>query len=334
MLSKLVTEFGELPVSQKMLLVAAGVGSIAMLSAGGYLVKKRIENTPPKQWRKAGELAELYVYPIKSCAPVVMQQIECADLGPQRNFLRDRIFMVTNADGKFVTARMKPKLVLVQPRFDDRYETMFLTAPGMPELRLDVRTLAAGPTEDGRAGETVRSTVWGEQVATVDCGNEVARWFSRYLLDKEDGYRLRYYPLAYTTRQKNGSDTGSLQDETSYMLFNEASVTDLNSRLENKVTALQFRPNFVVRGPEPYAEDRWRWVRIGEVVFRYEIPCLRCVFTTIDPTSGVFHPDKEPLRTLKQYRQLPSCGESPALGIHLGLRRAGEIKVGDPVYFA
>ncbi|XP_052900631.1 mitochondrial amidoxime reducing component 2-like [Anopheles moucheti] len=331
MLSKLVAEFGELPVSQKVLLVAAGVGSIAMLSAGGYLVKKRIDNTPPKQWRKAGELAELYVYPIKSCAPVVMQQIDCADLGPQRNFLRDRIFMVTNADGKFVTARMKPKLVLVQPRFDERYETMFLTAPGMPELRVDVRTLAAGPSE---GGETIRSTVWGEQVPTVDCGNEVARWFSRYLLDKEDGYRLRYYPLTYTSRQRNGGDTGSLQDETSYMLFNESSVADLNRRLENKVTVLQFRPNFTVRGPEPYAEDRWRWVRIGEVVFRMEKPCLRCVFTTIDPTSGVFHPDKEPLRTLKQYRQLPSCGESPAFGIHLGLRRAGEIKLGDPVYFA
>uniref|UniRef100_A0A182W673 MOSC domain-containing protein n=1 Tax=Anopheles minimus TaxID=112268 RepID=A0A182W673_9DIPT len=334
MLSKLVTDFGELPVSQKALLVAAGVGSIALLSAGGYLVKKRIENTPPKQWRKAGELVELYVYPIKSCAPIIMQQIDCADLGPQRNFMRDRIFMVTTPDGKLVTARMKPKMVLVQPRFDERYETMFLTAPGMPELRVDVRTLAAGTSEEGNAGESVRSTLWGESVSTIDCGNEVARWFSRYLLDKEDGYRLRYYPLSYTTRQKNGSDTGSLQDETSYMLFNEASVADLNRRLENKVTVRQFRPNFVVRGPEAYAEDRWRWVRIGEVVFRYEIPCLRCVFTTIDPTSGVPHPDKEPLRTLKQYRQIPAYGESPALGIHLGLRRAGEIKLGDPVYFA
>uniref|UniRef100_A0A182U3E7 MOSC domain-containing protein n=1 Tax=Anopheles melas TaxID=34690 RepID=A0A182U3E7_9DIPT len=326
MLSKLVAEFGELPVSQKALLVAAGVGGVALLSAGGYLVKRRIDNTPPKQWRKAGELTELYVYPVKSCAPVVLQQADCADLGPQRNLLRDRTFMVTNADGKFVTARMKPKMVLVQPRFDERFETMYLTAPGMPELRIEVGALGVA--------DATRSTVWGETVPTVDCGSEAARWFSRYLLDKEDGYRLRYYPLKNTSRRRHGGDTGSLQDETSYMLFNEASVTDLNRRLENKVTVLQFRPNFVVRGPEPYGEDRWRWVRIGDAVFRYEMPCLRCIFTTIDPASGVAHPDKEPLRTLKQYRQLPSYGESPAFGIHLGLRRAGEVKLGDPVYFA
>uniref|UniRef100_A0A182QE47 MOSC domain-containing protein n=1 Tax=Anopheles farauti TaxID=69004 RepID=A0A182QE47_9DIPT len=327
MLSKLLTDFGELSVSQKALVVATGVGGVALLSAGALLAKRRIENTPPKQWRKAGELTELYVYPIKSCAPVVLQKVACVELGPRRNLLRDRIFMVTNADGKFVTARMKPKMVLVQPRFDERYETMFLTAPGMAELRVDVRALVANP-------ELARGTVWGESFPTVDCGPDAARWFSRYLLDKDEGYRLQYYPHEYTSRRKNGSDTGALQDETSYMLFNEASVTDLNTRLDNKVSALQFRPNFVVRGPEPYAEDRWRWVRIGDVVFRYEIPCLRCIFTTIDPASGVAHPDKEPLRTLKQYRQLPSYGESPAFGIHLGVRRTGEVKVGDPVYFA
>ncbi|XP_053677918.1 mitochondrial amidoxime reducing component 2-like isoform X1 [Anopheles nili] len=330
MFSRIVNEFTDLPVSRQALLVTAGVGGIALFSAGAYLAKRHIENTPPKQWRKAGELAELYVFPIKSCAPVVLQQIACSDLGLQRNLLRDRIFMVTNPDGKFVTARMKPKMVLVQPRFDERFETMFLTAPGMPELRVDIRALM----KPGGELEAGRSTVWGETVPTVDCGQEAARWFSRYLLDKDDGYRLRYYPLDYTSRRRNGADTGSLQDETSYMLFNEASVADLNQRLENKVTSLQFRPNFIVRGPEAYAEDRWRWVRIGETIFRYEKPCLRCIFTTIDPESGVAHPDKEPLRTLKQYRQIPSLGESPALGIHLGVRRAGEVKVGDPVYFA
>uniref|UniRef100_A0A182MZY1 MOSC domain-containing protein n=1 Tax=Anopheles dirus TaxID=7168 RepID=A0A182MZY1_9DIPT len=325
MLSKLVTEFGELSVSQKALLVAAGVGGVALVSAGALLAKRRIENTPPKQWRKAGNLTELYVYPIKSCAPVVMQSVQWADIGPQRNLLRDCTFTVTNADGEFVTARMKPKMVLVQPRFDERYETMVLTAPGMPELRVDVRALR----EAGADRAPSRGTVWGESVPTVDCGPDAARWFSRYLLDKDDSYRLEY-----TSRRRHGADTGSLQDETSYMLFNDASVADLNRRLDNKVSALQFRPNFVVRVPEPYAEDRWQCVRIGDAVFRYEMPCLRCIFTTIDPASGVAHPDKEPLRTLKQYRQLPSYGESPAFGIHLGARRTGEVKVGDPVYFA
>uniref|UniRef100_A0A182JL23 MOSC domain-containing protein n=1 Tax=Anopheles atroparvus TaxID=41427 RepID=A0A182JL23_ANOAO len=326
MFSKLVDEFAGLSGARQAALVAAGIGGIVLLSTGGYLLKCRIDDTPPKQWRKVGELTEIYVYPIKSCGPLVVQQIGCDALGPREHLLRDRIFMVTNEDGKFVTARMKPKMVLVEPRFDERFETMSLSAPGMPELRIDVRRLTDGAITE--------STVWGENVPTVDCGDEAARWFSSYLLDRDAGYRLRYNPREQTTRRKHGADTGSFHDETSYMLFNEASVSDLNKRLENKVPALQFRPNFVVRGPEPYAEDRWRWVRIGETVFRYRMPCLRCIFTTIDPASGVAHPDKEPLRTLKQYRQIPSLGESPALGIHLGLRRGASVKVGDPVYYA
>ncbi|XP_058064323.1 mitochondrial amidoxime-reducing component 1-like [Anopheles bellator] len=329
---------GEWSVSRQTMLLAAGLGGVTVLAAGAWLLKRRLDNTPPQRWQEAGVLTDIYVYPIKSCGAIVVPAIGCAGTGPQQNLLRDRTFVVTTEEGKFVTARMKPKMVLVVPRFDDRCETMFLTAPGMPELRIDVRQWASGESggssnkqDDQTPKECI---VWGEPVTVVDCGEEVARWFSRYLVDRDTGYRLRYYPHEHAQRRRQGSDTGALHDETSYMLFNEASVTDLNHRLDNKVGALQFRPNFVVRGPKAYAEDRWRWVRIGEVVFRYRIPCLRCVFTTIDPETGIADPAKEPLRTLKEYRQIPALGESPAFGIHLGLRGDGTVKVGDPVYVA
>lgn len=70
-----------------------------------------------------------------------------------------------------------------------------------------------------------------------------------------------------------------MHDATSYMLMNQASVDDLNSRLPNDcgvVQPLQFRPNFVVKGPEPFAEDKWKWVRIADsAVFRAVRPCTR-----------------------------------------------------------
>lgn len=62
------------------------------------------------------------------------------------------------------------------------------------------------------------------------------------------------------------------------MMMNESSLSDLNSKLDEKVRALQFRPNFMVKGPSAYAEDNWKWVRIGEtVVFRNIKPCQRLV---------------------------------------------------------
>ncbi|XP_065091328.1 mitochondrial amidoxime reducing component 2-like [Ochlerotatus camptorhynchus] len=325
MFSKLIEELSGSSPSKQALLVAAGVGTVAVGAAGAYYIKKRINNTPPKQWRRVGEINEIYVYPIKSCAPIRMSRVSCVDLGPKRNLLRDRIFMVVNADGKLVMARQKPKMVLIQPQFDDGYQKMTLSAPGMDGITILVGELFKQ--------ESVKAVVWGETVPTVDCGDEVAKWLSTYLLDKADGYRLRFYPLDKTSRKKSDEDTGSLHDETSYMLFNTATVEDLNTRLDQKVTALQFRPNFVVKGPSAYAEDDWRWVKIGSTVFKYVNPCLRCVFTNIDPEKGTSSADGQPLKTLKSYRRIPELGESPAFGIYLGVRLPGEVSLGDPVYY-
>lgn len=83
------------------------------------------------------------------------------------------------------------------------------------------------------------------------------------------------------------------------MLMNEASLTDLNNRMDHDVPAQQFRPNFLVKGPEAFAEDSFDWVRIGEVVFRNVKPCTRCIFTNIDPETAKRDPEGNPLNTLK-----------------------------------
>lgn len=127
---------------------------------------------------------------------------------------------------------------------------------------------------------------------------------------------------------------GSLHDASSYMLFNETSLADLNGRInpETPVEAVQFRANFVVKGPEAYSEDDWSWIRIGQhVTFRNVKLCTRCLFTNIDPVDGTRNVNHEPLKTLKAYRSvLPN--ESPCLGIHMGVRQTGVVALGDGVY--
>lgn len=60
------------------------------------------------------------------------------------------------------------------------------------------------------------------------------------------------------------------------MLINQASMDEMNTHLDHVVKPLQFRPNIVVKGPEAYAEDNWKWIRFGEnVVFRGVRPCQR-----------------------------------------------------------
>ena len=93
---------------------------------------------------------------------------------------------------------------------------------------------------------------------------------------------------------------GAYSDMTSYTIQNEASIADLNGRLEKPVSVRNFRPNFVLKGAKAFEEDTWDWVKIGDVIFRNVRICTRCVFTTVDPKTGVRDPKSEPLKTLNQ----------------------------------
>ncbi|CAG9565354.1 unnamed protein product [Danaus chrysippus] len=136
---------------------------------------------------------------------------------------------------------------------------------------------------------------------------------------------------------------GALPDEVPFNLINEASIDDLNTKLQgNKVCYKNFRPNFLITGAEPYEEDDWKYVKIGENIFEVIKPCTRCIMTTIDPETGVRDSNAEPLETLKKYRQLEnpdarrSAGDSPRMGLQMALRsgNGGIVSIDDRVYVA
>jgi uncharacterized protein YcbX len=90
----------------------------------------------------------------------------------------------------------------------------------------------------------------------------------------------------------------------------------------------RFRPNLILSGTEPWAEDRWRRIRIGAVVFRVAGACGRCIVTTTDQETGE-RPDKsEPLRTLGRLRR---TAEGVMFGQNLIPETEGRIALGDPV---
>lgn len=184
--------------------------------------------------------------------------------------------MVVNANNEFVTARQYPKLVQVMPHFEG--DVMSLSAPNASDLKIDIAELLTF--------DTVPAVVWGQQVTAVDAGDQAAIWFSRFILEADVGLRLMFYPSTIPTRDvrlKNKAfetaipnDTGALHDATSFMLINDNSIAELNTRIEKSVTPLQFRPNLVVKGPAAFEEDKWKWVKIGdEVIFRNVKPCTR-----------------------------------------------------------
>jgi uncharacterized protein len=257
-------------------------------------------------------LSSLYVYPIKSCAGVSLQGADLSATGLRH----DRRWMLVDETGEFMSQRAHPRMALISVRFAP--ERMIVSAPGMPELEIPLRD---------ETGNRIDVRVFGDTNKGELVGVEADRWFGEYL---EFPCRLVHKPddnprLVDSSFAESG-DQVSFADGFAFLLISEASLEDLNGRLEVPLPMNRFRPNFVVRGCEPYAEDGWSRLRIGSVPFRVAEPCPRCAITTVDQRTGVR--GKEPLRTLSTYRNTEL---GTVFGRNLIHDTLGTVRVGDPV---
>ena len=67
----------------------------------------------------------------------------------------------------------------------------------------------------------------------------------------------------------------------------------------------RFRPNIVVETDQPFIEDTWQEIKIGDSQFAVVKPCSRCIITTTDQNTGDRDELKEPLLTLGTFRNTP-----------------------------
>lgn len=231
-------------------------------------------------------LTGLYRYPVKSLRG---ETFEVLDVG-RRGFLLDREWMVVDEVGRFITQRQQPRMALVSARIrgDGR---LSLCAPGMPDL-----TVADGATSRSEV------VVWRDRVEAERVDEAADGWLTDFLgltcrLVRMPDNVVRAVDPAHGT----DGDVVGFADGFPFLLISQASLDDLNRRLETPVEMRRFRPNLVVSGCGPHAEDGWRRLRIGELTLRVAKPCSRCIIPTIDPDTA--ERSAEPLRTLMQYRR-------------------------------
>ena len=258
-------------------------------------------------------LSDLYLYPIKSSAPLA---VDTARVEP-RGLRHDRRWMAVDAEGRFITGRQLPRLTLVRAQPDAH--GLSLDAPDMPRLHVPFP----------ETGATVPVNVWKEDLAARPAGIAADAWLSEFLrqparLVHMDGGVVR----AMTDAKAQPGDEVSFADAFPLLLISRAALDGLNARLAKPVSMLQFRPNMVVDGAPAHAEDAWKRIRIGDVEFDVAKACTRCVFTTVDPARGERDPDGEPLRTLTRYRRTP---DGVTFGQNLIPRSLGTVRVGDAV---
>jgi len=257
-------------------------------------------------------LKQIFTYPLKSAAGIAFKNSAVSDRGLQY----DRWWMLIDKHNRFLSARKFHRMVLIRCQISKNL--LVLSAPGMNELRIPLA---------GSSGPKIAVQIWKDECMASSCGEEAQDWFSNFL---GTSARMVFMPpesrRLLDARYTDGQKRVGFADGYPFLLISEASLSDLNTRLNRPLEMARFRPNLIVGGARPYEEDEWKSVRIGEIIFQLVKPCSRCVITTIDPNTAQV--GKEPLRTLARYR---SRGGKVLFGQNLVHLAEGGLSVGMPV---
>lgn len=208
------------------------LGGVVALASVATLVLWLQRNGRPRQGTVVGRVQTIYVYPVKSCKGI---KLEASAVEP-RGLLLDRLWMVVDATGRFRTQRQLPKMAQIQPNLPaSTTDPLVLTAPGMAPITVSVST---------SAGKPLPVRVWGDTCQAHDQGDAAARWLCEFL--GQEGLRLvrideghrRQVDRNYAVR---GQVTG-FADGFPFLLANQSSLADLNTRLAKPVPMNRFRP--------------------------------------------------------------------------------------------
>lgn len=258
-------------------------------------------------------VSQIFIYPVKSLPGLSVQQATL----DERGFVNDRRWMLVNSEGVFLTQREFPRMALLRTAAIDAHWEISAddATPLQIPMQLDM-------------GDSLNVEVWGDVCPALRLSGEADAWFSRFL---DTNCHLVYMPdetkrLVDTTFAHEG-EIVSFADGFPLLLISEASLDDINSRLDEAVDMRRFRPNLVVSGCGAFAEDDWTNLEIGGIGFQLVKPCARCSIISINPDTA--EKMKEPMRTLATYRTRDSAVYFGQNAIH---KSPGRIQLDDPVF--
>ncbi|MDB2439687.1 MOSC domain-containing protein [Hellea sp.] len=253
----------------------------------------------------------MFIYPVKSCRGV---SAKSSDL-KERGLAHDRRAMLIDSDNQFISLRSHSCMALLKPE----------TIDGALVINIGGKKIKSVPS-DVRIDAQVQSDFVSVRVAEGEINKRLSAFFD------ED---IRLVFMDKITRRffnANGAKTSvSLADGVPISIVNTASLAELSKTLGYEVSIEQFRPNLVIEASAPWAEDRWRSIRVGNIILNLVKPINRCKIITLDHTTGK-QTDAGIMRELIKSRR---SGDKRVKGVLFGWAAVPEnlarINVGDPV---
>ena len=268
------------------------------------------------------QVVSLRIHPVKSTAITPVPSVYVGFAGLRG----DREWMVVDDESAMVSARELPGLFAVR--------ATPVAAGGGTDASVQLSAPGASPYTVVASGGEVKATMFTRPPMTVQATQpEATQWLER--VTGRPGLRLVWcaHPAERTLNPEfsEPTDHAAFQDGYPVTIASLASLRQLNEWIEEAggetVEIDRFRPNVVIDGDAPFAEDEWKSVRIGDVRLRAAKPVDRCAMTLVDPTD-LTRRNKEPIRTLSKHRKWDG---KTWFCHHLIPDTEGEIRVGDPV---
>lgn len=237
-------------------------------------------------------ISELFVYPIKSLGGISVSSAMVTD----RGFENDRRWMLVDEQNGFLTLRQFPKMVFLKVFIEKSCLRIKSFEYPIEDLLIPF---------DAEEDDCVSVTIWNATVAAKKVGQHYDKWFSEVL---GKPCRLVYMPdvsmrpVDTTSGFHPEGKFTSFADAYPFMMIGQASLDDLNHRVQVPISMERFRPNIVFTGGYPNQEDTIENFFINNIPFTGIEKCARCKIPNIDICTGTLNKYREPLRTLATYR--------------------------------
>jgi len=325
----------------------------------------------------------IFIHPVKSLRPVSLSETAFDEHGlvgdrrlmvvrPNPTPLHGGGFGEGEATHRFLTQRQAPGLATIEAAVPVEVAGGSSTAggPSKETKRLIKLSSSSIPNDGGVFVDVHPSSVealpvrylaglWGDVVEVADCGDEAAEFVAK-IVGRDDSRfedaRLvsivnssvrkvneLYCPDAARVGPWATAPQGGLTDGFPILVATQASLNELNTRLEKKakerLPMSRFRPNIVIdETSQPFDEDEWKAIQIGKgpdsVILHVVKGCPRCKQSCTDQLTG--ERGEEPLETLSEFRALGADGTDVYFAQNAVLdgdatSYGGRIRVGDPV---
>ncbi|KAJ7949642.1 Molybdenum cofactor sulfurase [Quillaja saponaria] len=252
------------------------------------------------------------IYPIKSCGGFSRERWPLSNNAGLRH---DREWVLKSLAGEVLTQKKVPDMCLINTSIDLDQGILFVESPRCKVgLQIDLNSdLCSGGRDD--------IELHGQRYEVRGYNNEIDTWFTNAIgrpctllrhSSSEHDLMLDKTKSAVTCREARCML--NFTNEAQFLLVSEESISDLNNRLSSnvqrgthapaiQVIPMRFRPNLVICGGNPYDEDGWKSLKIGNKYFTSLGGCNRCQMINLVHDGGQVKKSNEPLATLAAYRR-------------------------------